>query len=402
MATFNYRAKDQQGVVKKGQVEAGSTIQASEILQGRGLTVLSLAPESDSLHLEKYLPFLNRVPQREVVMFSRQLATLINAKVPIIQAFDILVTQVTNRTLKKVIGEMITNIEGGKKLSEATAEFPNIFSNLYVNLVRSGEISGTLDRALNYLADQQERDYTLASKVRGAMIYPIFIVSAILVVGVLMFLFVLPQLIDVLKEAGAALPLTTRVLIWATEALQKYWLVLILGIIGAIVAFRFYIRSGGGRIIWDTFKLKLPVFGKLLRNIYMNRFSRNLSTLVAGGIPIVKALKTIADIVENTFYRQIILDAALEVETGKSIAEGLAKHAEIPKVVSQMIRVGEQSGTLDEILEKLANFYDKEVEDTLSALTTLLEPVIMILLGLAVAIMVAGILLPIYNLASIQ
>lgn len=402
MSLFNYRAKDQQGLIKKGIVEASSPKAASDILHKHGLTLLTLEEEGQGFNLDKYIPFLNRVSRKDLVIFSRQLSTLINAKVPIVQALDILGEQVTSKVLKKVVGELIEGIEGGKSLSEAITRFPNVFSGLYMHLIKAGELSGNLDQALNYIADQQEKDYDLVSKIRGAMIYPIFIVSAIIIVGALMFVFVLPQMISVLKEAGAELPLTTRILIFVTEVIQKYWAVILFLIVGVIVGFQIYIRSSGGRLVWDASKLRMPVFGKLLRNIYMDRFSLNLSTLIAGGISIVQALETVAAVVGNTVYREIILQAASEVETGKSIASAFASSSEVPKLVTQMIKIGEQTGSLDEILGKLARFYDKEVANTLSSLTTLLEPFIMILLGLAVAVMVAGILLPIYNLASVQ
>jgi len=403
MTAFSYRAKDKSGEIKSGTIDAASVVKAAEALHGAGLTVLDLAPEAKGgFNIDQYLSFLNHVSKKEIVIFSRQLATLINAKVPIIQAFEILLSQITNRALKNAIAEMMNDIEGGKSLSEAVAVFPHIFSDLYVNLVKSGELSGTLDQSLVYLANQQEKDYELTSKIIGAMTYPIFIVSAILIVGALMFVFVLPQMIGVLKEADVELPVTTKILIFVTDVLQNYWGLIFALTIGLGVGSQFYIRSSGGRIVWDHIKLKLPVFGKLFRNIYMNRFARNLSTLVEGGIPIVQALKTVAEIVGNMVYKQIILEAASEVETGKSIATVFVARPEIPAIVTQMVRVGEQTGTLHEILGKLADFYDKEVANTLGTLTTLLEPIIMMLLGLAVAVMVAGILLPIYNLASVQ
>src|SRR3989338_6747876 len=396
MTAFSYRAKDKSGEIKSGTIDAASVVKAAEALHGAGLTVLDLAPEAKGgFNIDQYLSFLNHVSKKEIVIFSRQLATLINAKVPIIQAFEILLSQITNRALKNAI-------EGGKSLSEAVAVFPHIFSDLYVNLVKSGELSGTLDQSLVYLANQQEKDYELTSKIRGAMTYPIFIVSAILIVGALMFVFVLPQMIGVLKEADVELPVTTKILIFVRDVVENYWGLIFELTIGLGVGSQFYIRSSGGRIVWDHIKLKLPVFGKLFRNIYMNRFARNLSTLVEGGIPIVQALKTVAEIVGNMVYKQIILEAASEVETGKSIATVFVARPEIPAIVTQMVRVGEQTGTLHEILGKLADFYDKEVANTLGTLTTLLEPIIMMLLGLAVAVMVAGILLPIYNLASVQ
>lgn len=405
MPIYTYRAKDPEGGMKTGEVEASSEQAASEILHGHKFTVLDLRPKSEEGQLDRYLsflPFFGRVSRKELVLFSRQFATLINARVPIIQGLEILAEQTQSRKLKEVVENVIAEIEGGKSLSQAIARYPKIFSNLYLNLVKSGELSGTLDQALNYLADQQEKDYDLNAKIRGAMTYPIFIVSAIIVVGGLMFIFVLPQMISVLREAGANLPFTTKILIFLTENLQKFWAVLVLGFVAAVAGLRFYIRTPGGRRVWDIFKLKVPVFGKLFRRIYMDRFCRNLSTLVAGGIPIVQALNTVAAIVGNVVYRDIILQAAAEVETGKNIAGAFNRQKEVPKMVTQMIKIGEQTGELDDILAKLARFYDKEVENSLSTLTTLLEPIIMLLLGGAVAVMVAGILLPVYNLASIQ
>ena len=402
MTQFNYKAKDEQGVVSRGTVEAAGSEQAAQILHDHGLTVLQLEAQEITIHLERFIPFLGRVSNKEIVMFSRQLSTLINAKVPIISALDILREQVTSKKLKDTIDEMMADVEGGKSLSETIARFPEIFSSLYVNLVKAGELSGTLDAALKYIADQQERDYDLRSKIRGAMTYPIFIISAIFIVGALMFVFVLPQMISVLTEAGAELPFTTKILVFMTNFFKNFWWLVAAALVGGILGIRFYVRTTGGRFVWDSLKLKIPIFGKLFERIYMDRFARNLSTLIAGGIPIVQSLNTVAAIVGNVVYKEIISEAATEVETGKSIAAVFADKPQMPKIMTQMIKIGEQTGSLDDILGKLAAFYDKEVENMLNTLTTLLEPVIMIVLGLAVAVMVAGILLPIYNLASVQ
>lgn len=402
MPNFVYRAKDEQGVLKEGIVEANSLMAASDILHGHGLSVLALEAETGEINIEKYFPFLRHISRKELVLFSRQLSTLINARVPINQALDILRLQITNVRLRKVVEDIQNSVEGGKSLSEAVSDYPYIFSNLYASMVKSGELSGTLDSALNYLADQQEKDYDLISKVRGALAYPIFIVAAMAIVGFLMFTFVLPQMISVLREAGANLPLSTRILIFATDAMKNYGVIIGLAVVGAAFGFSFYIKSAGGRLIWDAVKLKIPIVGKLLHNIYMDRLSRNLSTLVSGGIPIVQALRTVGEVVGNSVLKQIILEAAADVETGKSIATVFAEHKEIPPILTQMIRVGEQTGSLGEIMGKLARFYDKEVDNALSTMTSLLEPFIMLILGAAVAVMVAGILLPIYNLASVQ
>lgn len=400
---FNYRAKDEGGIVKVGVFEAATSAKAAEALHRAGLTVLELTEEKGAgFSFDKYLWFLNRVPAKEIVLFSRQLATLINAKVPIIEVFEILLGQISKPILKKAVAHIMDDVRAGKSLSESLSAFPKIFSSLYINLVKAGELSGTLDKSLVYLADQQEKDHELTAKIRGAMIYPIFIISAILGIGGLMFVFVLPQMMGVLLESGVELPLTTKILIFLTNVIVKYWPLILFLVFGSLIGSQVYIRTASGRVIWDHLKLRIPIVNKLLRDIYMDRMARNLSTLVASSIPIVQALRTVADIVGNTVYKEIILEAASEVETGKSIAAVFAERQEVPIIVTQMVRVGEQTGTLHEILGKLAEFYDKEVSNTVANLTTLLEPIIMLVLGGAVAAMVAGILLPIYNLASAQ
>jgi type II secretory pathway component PulF len=396
---FSYQARDNQGALRTGTVEAVNESGAFDILQNHGLIVIKILPVAQNDILDKIAIF-NRVPMKEVVLFSRQLATLIDAKVPIVQALRILQTQVSSKHLQGIIEEVMQKVESGDSLSSALARYPAVFNNLYVNLVRSGELSGALDDSLSYLANQLEKDYELRSKIFGALTYPAFIVSALIIVGFLMFIFVLPPLVSVLQEANADLPITTKILIATTSIVQNFWWLVLAVMIGAGVGLKFYVQTFAGRYLLDYVKLKIPVFGKLFEKIYMARFARNLSTLVAGGIPIVKALDSVADIVGNQVYHDIILDASNQVRNGKSIASALLDRPEFPPIVAQMTQIGESTGKLHEILDKLAQFYEKEVEGVLKVITTLIEPMIMILIGLAVAVMVAGILLPIYNLAS--
>jgi len=253
---------------------------------------------------------------------------------------------------------------------------------------------------LNYLADQLEKDYDLYSKVRGAMVYPTFVLGALVLVGTIMFLFILPKLTDVLTEQGGSLPPVTVFLIGFTKFFQVYWWLLFLILFFAILGVRFYVNTIGGRYVWDRLKIKAPIFGDIFEKIYLARLSRNLSTLIVGGIPIIKALEITSELVNNVIYRDIILDAANKLSSGKTISSAFAGYPEIPKVVTQMIQVGEQSATLTGILQKLAAFYEKEVDGKIGNLTTLIEPIIILVLGLAVGILVAGILLPIYNLAN--
>ncbi len=396
---FSYQARDNSGIMRTGTVEAANESAAVETLTAHGLIVIKILPAAKVDFLEQ-MNIFNRVSSKELVLFSRQFSTLINAKVPIVQALNILKAQVSSQRLKTVIQEMSGRVESGDSLSSALARYPKIFSNLYVNLVRAGELSGTMDESLEYLANQLEKDNDLRSKVVGALTYPAFIVVALFVVGFLMFIYVLPPLIGVMQESSVSLPFTTRILVAATNFIQSFWWAVILVVVGGLFGLRYYVQTAGGRYVFDSIKIHLPAVGDLFQKVYMARFARNLSTLVAGGIPIVKALESVADIVGNQVYREIILDAAEQVRNGKSIASALSQRKEFPPIVPQMTQIGESTGRLQEILEKLASFYEKEVDEVLKILTTLLEPIIMMILGIAVAVMVAGILLPIYNLAS--
>ena len=396
---FAYQARDSLGKWRTGTVETTTEAAAFDILQQHGLIVIKVIPSRQVSILERVRIF-DHIPNKDIVLFSRQLATLINAKVPIVQALKVLQTQVSSRKLKSVIEEVADHVESGESLSSAIAQYPQVFSNLYVSLVRSGELSGTMDESLVYLADQLEKDYDLRSKIIGAMTYPAFIVVALVIVGFLMFIYVLPSLIDVLQQSSVELPFTTKILIAMTNFIQHlWWLVLLIAIV-IVAGFRIVIHTVWGRYAFDDVKIKAPIFGNLFVKIYMSRFARNLSTLLAGGIPIVKALESVADIIGNEIYKEIIIEAATQVRNGKSVALAFVDSPQIPAIVGQMIQIGESTGRLQEILAKLASFYEKEVDGVLKILTTLIEPIIMMILGLAVAVMVAGILLPIYNLAS--
>ncbi len=396
---FNYKAKNKEGTIQSGVVLASDQFKAESLLSNNGLVILSLEQQGDDL-FAKLNPFGHSVNNKELVMFSRQLSTLISARVPIIQSLRILQEQITTKYLLEIIGDLISGVENGDSLSNAMLKHPDVFGNVYINLVRSGEVSGSLDKSLVYLADQLEKDYELKAKVKSAMTYPVFVLSALVIVGLLMFKFVLPKLTSVLEEQGGTLPPVSVALIAMTKFFGVYWWTVILGLAGAILAVKFYISTEAGRYQWDALKIRLPIIGDIFQKIYLARFSRNLSTLVIGGIPIIKALQIVAEIINNVIYRDIILDTVGKIQAGKSISEGLSGHMEFPNIVTQMVKVGEQTAQLDDIMSKLANFYEKEVDNKVSTLTTLLEPMIMIILGLGVGALVAGVLLPIYNLAS--
>lgn len=396
---FLYKARNKDGQIKTGTVVASDQRRAEQLIAENNLVLVSLEEQRENL-FEKLNPFGKGISKKDLVLLSRQLSTLISARVPILQCLRILEDQITHGFLLSVIRGLIASVENGESLSLALSKYPNVFGDVYVSMIKSGEVSGSLDKSFAYLADQVEKDYELRRKVKSALTYPVFVLAALFVVGVLMFKFVLPKLTAVLEEQGGELPAVSKGLIAFTRFFDQYWWVvlLVLGILVLLV--RFIVSSKAGRMQWDRLKTELPVVGDIFRKIYLARFSRNLSTLVMGGIPIIKALATISDVINNVAYKEIIMDAVTKVSGGKSVSESLAGHSEFPVIVIQMIRVGEQTAELDEILAKMALFYEKEVDNKVTNLTTLLEPVIMIILGIGVGLLVAGILLPIYNLAS--
>ena len=397
---FIYKAKDQEGKLRSGLVMAADQLRAEQLLADNNLTIMSLDEQQDSL-FSKFNPFGKSVSNKDMVLFSRQLATLISARVPILQALRILQEQVATKYLSEIIGNLIAAVENGESLSLSMSRYENVFGSVYTSLVRSGEASGSLDKALTYLAEQLEKDYELKSKVKGAMTYPAFVMVALLVVGVLMFKFVLPKLTSVLEEQGGELPAVSRGLIAFTHFFDQYWWLVIVGIIALIIGVKLFVSTTIGRYEWDKLKIELPILGPISKKIYLARFARNLSTLVVGGIPIIKALQIVAEVINNQIYRDILYSTVTKVTAGQPISEGISQYPEhFPVIVSQMVRVGEQTAQLDDIMAKLALFYEKEVDTQISTLTTLLEPLIMVVLGIGVGLLVAGVLLPIYNMAS--
>ncbi|MDX9892810.1 MAG: type II secretion system F family protein [Patescibacteria group bacterium] len=399
MPYFRYKATDESGQQLEGMVQGASADVAAEILADRQLTLLSLKEERMSIS-QRSLKILNRVKVKDLVVFSRQLSVIVSATIPLVQGLRILVNQTESPVLKTVISEVADDVEGGAKLSAALARHPNVFDGFFVNIIKSGETSGKLDEVLNYLADQKEKDYDLMSKIRGAMIYPIFIVGGLVVVGGLMMIFVIPQLTSVLKETGVDLPLSTKILIAVSDFFVNFWWLLLLFVGFIAVLFRLAIKTNSGRWYWDLLKLRLPIFGKMFQEIILVRFTRSLYTLVTGGVSLTKSLEIVSDVVSNSVYQELIRETAREVEDGNSMASVFLQSKEVPPMVSQMLNLGEKTGRVDEILEKLANFYSREVSNMVANLVTLLEPLIMMLMGVAVGVLVSAIILPMYNLAA--
>jgi type II secretory pathway component PulF len=399
MPGFIYKARDASGKLERGTVEAPSQQVATNMLRDRGYIILSLDQSSGSIS-DLVSSILNRIPTRVVVIFSRQLATMIDASLPIAEALRVMMKQTENEHMRKLILKITADVEGGAELSVALSQFPEVFTDFYVSVIRSGETSGRLPESMLYLADYLERDYELKSKIRSAIIYPVFLIGAMAVVAVIAMIYVIPQLTTVFEGVTVELPLSTRILISMSNYFLYFWWLnlLFLGVIG--VGIWFYIKSEAGRWQIDKLKLRVPIFSSIYQKIVMARFSQTLSTLIRGGIPIVRSLYIVSDVLNNRIYEEIILDAGKEIEDGNPFNEVLKSHKEIPPMVSQLIGVGERTGKLEEVLDRLASFYSKEVENSLNNLVSILEPVILVIMGVGVGLLFSAIILPIYNLAS--
>ncbi|MDO8667509.1 MAG: type II secretion system F family protein [bacterium] len=398
MLIYKYKAYTEDKKLQVGMVEANSRDYVEEILKEKGFSIVSISevPTSKGINLA----FLNRVKGKDIVIFSRQFSVLISANVAMVQSLKILIEQTENITLKMIVSEIADEVDAGSPLSEALAKRPKVFSSFYVSVVKSGETSGKLDEVLSYLADEMEKDYDMMSKIKGAMIYPIFVLCSLAVVGVVMMIFVVPKLTSILTESGTELPITTRILIGTSGFMANYWWLIIAIAGGLFFGIKFYTKRPSGRRQFDFIKLKLPIFGHLFQLIYLVRFTRSMNTLIVGGVTISNSLKVASEVVGNKVYQELIEKTIKEVEDGNSISSVFMESRTIPKMVSQMMNIGEKTGKMDIILGRITDFYSREISTMVANLMTLMEPIIMVIMGIAVGIMVAAIILPMYNLAS--
>lgn len=401
MPLFDYIANSKEGDKVRGVVEAASVDIALDTLKDKGFLVLSLNEREEKKGFSVEITWFSRIKIKDIVIFSRQLAVMVSANLPIVQALRILTKQTESVKLKIVISEVADAVDGGMRLSAALAKYPSAFSNFFVSMVRSGETAGKVDEVLNYLADQMEKDYDLMSKVKGAMTYPAFILFGLVAAGVVMMIFVIPKLTELLKESGAKLPLTTRILIGTSSFMTAYWWLILLAVIGAGLAFVYWRRTEAGHKQIDYLMLKAPIFGPLiLQKIFLVRLTRSLFTLLSGGVSLTEALKITGEVVGNEVYREVIEKTVKEVEDGNPIASVFSQSAAVPVMMSQMLAVGEQTGRLDLVLQKLSDFYGREVDNSVANLVTLIEPLILLLMGGAVGLMVAAIMLPLFSLSA--
>ncbi len=396
---FKYQGVNREGKVQKGIVETISQRAAERLLLSSGISDIKLKEVKPNDLMMTVSRLWEGVGAREFVVFSRQLATLIDSKVPLLAALESISNQIDNKFFALKLKSIMFDIDSGSSLSEAMAKHPDVFSNFYVSMVKAGEASGTLQESLNKLADNMERNYELTSSLRGAMYYPAFIITAMLAVGSLMMVTVIPKLLEILTEAGEKLPLQTRIMIWISDFMVNYWWAVIVGVATLIFGVVYYLKTEDGKNQFDQLVLKVPVIGKILHNVYIARFSENLGTLLQSGLPITSALSITADVIGNNVYKYIVKTAAEEIKKGGNLSEVLNRYEEIPPVMTQMVEVGEHTGRMSFSLGKVTEFYMKEADRMVKNFSTLIEPILMVFLAIGVGVLVSAILLPIYQVA---
>lgn len=401
--TFTYKVRDRQGKLVEGQLDADNAQLVVSKLRSMGYVPIEIqAAGKQTLSRELKIPGLSdRIKLKDVAVFSRQFATMINAGLSLLRSLYILAEQTESKPLAEVANQVRMDVERGSSLSAALARHPKAFNRLYVAMVRAGEIGGVLDSVLLRLADTIEKQVELRRKVKSAMTYPAVVAVLVLLILTAMLLFIIPMFEDLYKELGGSLPLPTQVLINISAFARKIWYLIFVAEIAAVFFFRKWINSEEGRKRWDAIKLRLPVFGGLVRKTALARFSRTLSALVRSGVPILESLDIVAETSGNHVVAEATRDTQAAVKRGEPLARKLEDHPVFPPMVVQMMAVGEETGALDEMLDKIADFYDQEVEATVDALTSLIEPLLIVVMGVCVGGMVIALYMPMFNIIKL-
>jgi type IV pilus assembly protein PilC len=400
MAVFVYSALDAEGHERQGTIDAVSIDVAITAIQRRGLVISSINPEATKTGLGKNISFFNRVTNADIVMLSRQITTLFEAQVSALRAFRLLAAEARTPILGEKLTEIANDIQSGSSISASLARQPDVFSPFYVNMVRAGEESGKLDETFAFLADYMDRNYEINQKARNALIYPAFIMGTFAVVMTLMMTLVIPRLAAMLDEVGQAVPIYTRVVIALSNFMRHYiLLILVVLVAGGVFLYR-YSKTEKGDELFSRARLDMPVIGGIYRKIYLSRIADNLATMLRSGIQILRGIEITASVVEDATYQRVLLSAATDVKGGLPVSDALRKYPEIPGIVVAMMKIGEETGNMGEILETMARFYRREVNNAVDTMVDLIEPVMIVMLAVGVAVLLASVLIPIYNIAS--
>jgi type IV pilus assembly protein PilC len=401
MALFVYKAIDKDGQEKAGTVEAVSVDVAIGSLQRRGFIISTIneAEQKGGL-LGKNISFFERVSNKEIVILSRQLATLFSAQVSALRVFRLLGAENENPKLARILNDVAENLQGGNLISVAMEKHKDIFSSFYVSMVRAGEETGKLNETFVFLADYLDRSYAVTQKAKNAFIYPAFIVFTFIAVMVLMLTMVIPRISQILVESGQEIPTYTKVVIALSDILVNYGFFMLGGLVVGGYFFIRFVKTEAGKVAFDGIKLEIPYVGTLFSKLYLSRIADNINTMLASGIPMIKALELTRDVVDNRVFLAAIDQSIEDVKGGAPVSAAFEKHEQFPNILIQMMRVGEETGNLGEILSTLAKFYQREVTTAVDTLVDMIEPVMIILLAVGVGTLLASVLIPIYNISS--
>lgn len=396
---FKYQARTKTGELQAGTVDAASREAALNILTSHELYILSLENIETVRWYERIINFFSRVKAQDLMIFTRQFATLLSAKSPLSSSLKNLYQQSDNVFLKEAIFEIVSDIDAGLSLSQALERHHNIFSPFYVNMVRAAEVSGRMEEAMDFMANYLEKEVRVGSRVRNALIYPAFVLGLFMIVGGILIAVVFPEIKPIFEESNVQLPLITRVLLFSGDFLANWWWAI--GIIIGVFAFLMidYFQTNEGRAVFDEMKVRIPILGGFAKKLYVARFAQATSVLIRGGIPITQAIEIAGHTVGNVVYQDILREAAEGVRRGELLSQVLGRSAYFPPLVSQMVAIGETTGRLDDLLDKIASFFTQQVDDASSNLVELIQPALMSFIGIAVGLLFASILLPIYDLA---
>jgi len=399
---FIYKAINQSGEKSEGTIDALNEDIAISSLQRRGLIISDIKSQNAGISIPflKKLSFFNKVSNKDIVILSRQMSTLFEAQVSALRIFKLLSSEVENETLRVHLVEIVDDLQGGSSISKALSKHSDVFSDFYVNMVKSGEESGKLDETFSYLADYLDRTYEVTSKAKNALIYPAFVIATFFAVMVLMFTVIIPKIALILVDSEQEIPIYTKIVFGFSDFLIQYGLFLLGGlVIGGFFLWK-YIQTPIGKAWFAEFRLSVPYLGDLYRKLYLSRIADNMNTMVLSGIPMLKAIEVTATVVDSEIYQNILLESAEMVKAGSSLSFAFSQNEEIPGILTQMVKVGEETGELGNILKTMAKFYQREVVNAVDTLVDLIEPVMIVVLGIGVGVLLASVLMPIYNIAS--
>jgi type IV pilus assembly protein PilC len=398
---FSYKALDQSGSQQEGTVEALNADIAINSLQRRSLIITSIKPIDEKARtLTSSFSFFSRVTGKQIVILSRQMAVLFESQISALRVFRLLAAEAENPQLRLVLSQISDDIQAGNPISGALAKHPKLFSPFYVNMVKAGEESGKMSENLVFLADYLERSFEITSKTRNALIYPAFIVVTFFAVMFLMFTMVIPKISAILTESAQEIPIYTKIILNISNFMVAYWPFIIVVLLGGAGLLVYYVRTPTGKAALDEFKLKVPYVGDLYKKLYISRISDNMNTMILSGISMIRTLEITSDVVGNKVYEAILQDAINSVRGGAPVSEVFARYKEMPGILIQMMKVGEETGQLGTILKTLSRFYQKEVINAVDTLIGLIEPIMIVVLGIGVAILLAAVIVPIYNIAN--